>query len=111
MCRTLIIQKEGGSSRENSRGPAQKLLVEGRTGFSGCQIYAFSPLPHRPNEEELRMKNVDDNTPAVGKQLAGDRSFSLYLPFLPPPFLSIQIKRHLFLRLLQKASEAKLPIG
>ena len=76
MCRTLIIQKEGGSRRENSRCQAQKLLVDGRTGFSGCQIYAFSPLPHRPNEEELRMKNVDDNTPAVG--YCEDRTESNY---------------------------------
>lgn len=45
--------------------------VGGRTGLSGHQIHAFSPPPHRPNEEELRMKSADDNTPAVGKQLAG----------------------------------------
>lgn len=48
-----------------------------------AQIHVLSPLSHRPNEEELRMKSSDDNTPAVGKQLAGGRSFSLYLSFFP----------------------------
>lgn len=42
----------------------------GRSVLSGCQIYVLSPLPHRPLEEELRMKNMDDNT-LVGKHLAG----------------------------------------
>lgn len=96
MCRTFIIRIEGDSRRENSScqvrvamTEAQKLLMGGRTGFSGHQIHAFSSLPHRSNEEELRMKRMDDNTPAVGKQLAGGGSFSLYLPFLfssPFPF-------------------------
>lgn len=62
--------------------------VGGRTGLSGHQIHAFSPPPHRPNEE-LKMKSADDNTPAVGKQLAGCGSFSLYLPFLSSSSFSI----------------------
>lgn len=64
----------------------------GRTGLSGHQIHALSPLPHRPAEEELRMKRVDDHTPAVGKQLAGCAGFSLHVSFFLLVFF-IRVRR------------------
>lgn len=42
----------------------------GRTVLSGCQIYVLSHLSYRPLEEELRMKNMKDNT-LGGKHLPG----------------------------------------
>lgn len=44
--------------------------IGGRTVLSGCQIYVLSHLPYRPLEEELRMKNMEDNT-LGGKHLPG----------------------------------------
>lgn len=50
------------------RGPGGA-SVGGRTGLLGCYIYVPSCLPHRPLEEEQRMRRVDDNT-QTGKQQA-----------------------------------------
>lgn len=57
------------------RGP-EGASVGGRTDLSGCHIYVLSCLPHRPLEEEPRMRSADDNTLA-GKDRACFESFSL----------------------------------
>lgn len=57
------------------RGP-EGASVGGATDLSGCHIYLLSCLPHRPFEEEPRMRSADDNTLA-GKQRAGVESSSL----------------------------------
>lgn len=58
------------------------------------------------------MKSADDNTPAVGKQLAGWGLLAyIYHFFLPPLFFLHKLRGIFCLRLSQKASEANLPVG